>query len=115
MQFTAKARRIGFSPFKLRPLANVVRGKSVEYALRWLSTYAIQRCTPIQKVIESAAANAKNIGNVDRLDLFVKEIRVDQGPSIRYFKPGAMGRANMQKRRFSHISVILESKEKKEV
>ena len=40
--------------------------------------------------------------------LMIKDIRVDQGPIFRYFKPGAMGRANIQRKRFSHMSVILE-------
>lgn len=113
MQFTAKTRHTRYSPFKLRPLADVIRGKSVDYALRWLATSALKRATPIKKMIESAAANAKQLKNVERESLIVKEIRVDQGPTVRYFKPGAMGRANVQKKRFSHLSVILEPKGKK--
>ena len=115
MQFTAKTRYTNFSPYKLRPLVDVVRGKPVSYALHWLATAAMKRATPIKKMIESAAANAKQLQNIERENLVIKEIRVDNGPSLRYFKPGAMGRANVQRRRFSHISVILEPKGKKEV
>ena len=43
-------------------------------------------------------------------DLLYKEIRVDQGPILSYFKPGAMGRAMVQRKRLCHISVILETK-----
>lgn len=110
MQFLAKARYIMYSPYKLRPIADVVRGKDVGYALNWLLTYRTQRARSILKLIESAVANAKNNGNVEYSDLLIKEIRIDQGPIHKYFKPGAMGRANIQRKRLSHLSVILETK-----
>jgi large subunit ribosomal protein L22 len=109
MQYTAKARYVSYSPYKLRPLADVIRGKRADYALGWLATYASQRTQPIKKMLQSAIANAKNRSDVSVNDLVIKELRVDQGPIFRYYKPGAMGRANVQRRRFSHISVILES------
>lgn len=112
MQFEAKARYVDYSPYKLRPVVNVVRGKDVVYALNWLTTYRTQRVRAIKKLIESAVANAKNGQGVDTAALMIKEIRVDQGPIHRYFKPGAMGRANVQRKRFSHIKVILETKAK---
>jgi len=108
MQFVAKARYIRFSPFKLRPLVDVIRGKDVKYALNWLATYPVKRVLPIKKVLESAVANAKNAQNIEAAALFIKDIRVDQGPMFRYFKPGAMGRSNPYRRRLSHMSVILE-------
>lgn len=111
MQFKALSKNIPYSPFKLRPLVDVVRGKSAIFALQWLATQSLQRVKPIRKVIESAVANAKNLQGVATVDLFVKEIVVDHGRSFRYFKPGAMGKASPQKRRFSHVSVVLESKQ----
>ena len=114
MQFVAKAKFIRYSPFKLRPLADVIRGKNVRFALDWLATCALKRSVPLKKVVASAAANAQQLGNVEARGLRIKEIRIDQGPSARYFKPGAMGRANPQKKRFSHIQVIVEPIEKKE-
>jgi large subunit ribosomal protein L22 len=110
MQFVAKAKRLPFSPYKLRPLADIVRGKDVDYALGWLSTHQTKRVAPVKKLIESAVANAKNLKSIESSDLCIKEIKVDEGKIFRYFKPGAMGRAAPQKRRFSHISVILEQK-----
>lgn len=110
MQFIAKAKGLPFSPYKLRPIADVVRGKDLAYALGWLATYKTNRVVPLKKVIESAAANAKSTQGVEVGDLCVKEIRVDEGRIFRYFKPGAMGRAAMQRKRFCHISVILEQK-----
>ena len=108
MQFVAKSRFVRFSPYKLRPLADVIRGKEAEYALNWLSSCALKRVEPIRKTVESAVANAKNLQNIDVSDLTISEIRVDEGPAYRYFKPGAMGRSNIYKRRMSHISVVLQ-------
>jgi len=113
MQYVAKAKFVRYSPYKLRPLADVIRGKNVQYALDWLSTCSLQKAVPIQKIIKSAAANAFQLGKLEAGHLVVKEIRIDQGPIFRYFKPGAMGRANPQKKRLSHMSVIVESIEKK--
>ena len=115
MQFNAKARNIHFSPFKLRPLVDVIRGKSAGYALNWLATSALKRAAPIEKVVASAVANAKYKNNIELNQLMVKEIRVDHGPAYKYFKPGAMGRSNVYKRRYSHITVTLEPVITKEV
>jgi len=114
MQFVAKVKFIPFSPYKLRPLVDVVRGKSTKEAIAWLSTYAVKRARPIRKMIESAAANAKNKDGVDIADLWVKEIRVDEGRTTKYSKPGGMGRAAIQRRRSSHMSVVLEQKNTRE-
>ena len=114
MHFSAKARYIRFSPFKLRPLVDAIRGKGAQYALRFLGTRSVKRVDPIKKLIESAVANAKDLANVDLVDLKIKRIWVDQGPAIRYFRPGAMGRSNLYKKRFSHINVVLEHIDKKE-
>lgn len=108
MQFSAKNKFLSISPFKLRPLVDVVRGKNVEEAVRWLSTVMVKRSVPIRKMIESAAANAKDLHNIAMSDLKIVDIRVDGGPIQKYYKPGAMGRSNPYRRRFSHASVILE-------
>lgn len=114
MQFEAKARYLRFSPYKLRPLVDVVRGKSVAYALNWLSTCPVRRVMPVTKLIESAVANARSLQNVEPAQLTVKDIYVDEGPIFRYFKPGAMGRANIYRKRLSHMKVVLETFSNKE-
>ncbi len=114
MQFDAKARFIRCSPYKLRPLIDVIRGKKVSYALHWLATCSVKRATPIKKMLESAVANAKSLQNIDSTNLTIKEIRVDEGPSFRYDKPGEMGRSNIYKKRSSHLKVSLEPIAKKE-
>lgn len=107
-KYVAHARFVHYSPYKLRPFADVIRGKNAVYALNWLTTFASKRVSPVKKLLESAVANAKNLGSVSVDKLMVKEVRVDQGPMFRYFKPGAMGRANIRRKRFSHISIVLE-------
>ena len=110
MQFKALVKQVHISPYKLRPYVDGVRGKLVSYALQLLETQAVKRVVPIRKAIQSAAANAKHKENIAVTDLFIKEIKIDQGKIFKYFKPGSMGRAAVQRKRFSHISVILEVK-----
>jgi len=109
MEYKAIAKYIRYSPYKLRPIVDVVRGKSAKEAIDWLSTYAGKRILPICKVIESAVANAKNLDGHQLKDLVITDIRVDEGPVYRYFRPGAMGRAQVQRRRTCHISIILKN------
>jgi large subunit ribosomal protein L22 len=108
MQFTAKVRGVHCSPYKLRPIVDVIRGKSAAYALAWCSANKTRRMVPILKLLKSVIANAQYLQNVDVEGLFVKQVFVDQGTILRYFKPGAQGRANVQRRRLSHISILLE-------
>ncbi len=110
MKYKAIAKKIRYSPYKLRPIIDVVRGKNAQTVLNWLSTYkeSGKRVLPIRKVIESAVANAKSLDNHSVEDLYIQEIRIDEGPTHRYFKPGAMGRAQVQRRRSCHIQVIVE-------
>jgi large subunit ribosomal protein L22 len=109
-EFGAVAKFVSYSPYKLRPIADVVRGKDVVYALGWLTTYKTQRAEPIKKALQSAVANAKDLEDVGPEDLIIKEIRVDQGPIRRYYKPGAQGRAKPQRKRLCHISVTVQRK-----
>lgn len=111
MEFVARARFIRFSPNKMRPLVNTLRGKSAAYAVNWLTTCAVLKSVPIKKMIKSAVDNAKSLHNISDDALFVKTIQVDRGPIINYFKPGAMGRSNPYRKRLCHMSVILESRE----
>ena len=113
MLVKAKSKYIRVSPYKLRPVVDVIRGYSVDRALAWLQTAAMKKVVPVRKTIKSAYSNAKNLNSdkIDMRDLVIKEIRVDQGPVIKYYKPGAMGRAMVQRRRMSHLEVVLEKKD----
>jgi len=110
MSFISKARNLRFSPYKLRPLADIIRGKDVVFALNWLDTCRMKKAEPIKKALKSAVANAKDRAELEAKDLLIEEVKVDQGPIFRYYKPGAMGRANPQRKRFSHISIKVNKK-----
>lgn len=107
----AKSKYVRVSPYKLRPFADVIRGYTVQRALAWLKTCSVvNRVRPIEKVISSAYANAKQkTENLSMNDLFIKEIKVDQGPTFKYHKPTARGRAAVQRKRLSHVEVVLAS------
>lgn len=111
MLVRAKSKYIRVSPYKLRPIIDVIRGYPVDRALAWLKTCALKRVKPIEKTLLSAYANGKDLNtNISSPGhLFIKEIRVDHGPVIKYYKPGAMGRASMQRKRLSHLEIILEN------
>ena len=112
MQFTAKARYVSYSPYKLRPLVDVIRGKNARYAINWLHTFRSQRSEVVKKILSSALANARHSHNFEPEALVIKQICVDQGPIHKYFKPGAQGRASPQRKRLCHMKIVLESRDK---
>jgi large subunit ribosomal protein L22 len=110
MQARALSKYIRISPYKLRPYADVIRGYSVEKAYAWLKTCTVRRAQPILKTLVSAYSNAraKNPEIDSMANFVVREIRIDQGPIVRYFKPAAMGRAAPQRKRMSHVLIIVD-------
>lgn len=112
MKFTAKTMHVWYSPYKMRPLADVIRGKQAVDALQWLTMYRTKRSVPLYKVLASAVANAKDREQLAPADLVVSQVFVDQGPIRRYGKPGAQGRTSPQRSRQCHITVVVESKSK---
>ncbi len=97
------------TPRKTRLVADLVRGKSVEYAKDILSYTDKKSAMVIKTLIESAVANAKNLGT-DISNLFVKEIRVDEGLKMKRWRPRERGRAAPFRRRTSKISLVLGEK-----
>lgn len=110
MQVSAKSKYVRISPYKLRPIVDVIRGKSFAQSQAYLKTHATRRVMPIIKVLDSAYANAQSLSEQKIVpdELVVKKIFVDQGPVVRYYKPAAMGRAAVQRKRLSQITVVLE-------
>jgi large subunit ribosomal protein L22 len=108
----AISKYIRISPYKLRPYADVIRGNSVDKAYAWLKTCAVKRAEPLLKALVSAYANAavKNPEIDSMAQVVVSEVRIDQGPIVKYFKPAAQGRAAPQRKRMSHITVIVDKK-----
>jgi large subunit ribosomal protein L22 len=105
MRATAKYLRI--APRKARLVADEVRGKSYPEAISILRFTNKRAAKILGDVINSAAANAEHNMDADPEELFVQEVRVDEGPSIKRYRARAMGRATMIRKRTSHITVEL--------
>ena len=108
MEARAVAKYIRMSPQKVRLVADLVRGKKVEEAKQVLLFTRKYAAGHISKVLNSALANAKQDPNIDENILYVKEIFVDQGPSLKRWRARAQGRAASIKKRMSHITVVLD-------
>jgi large subunit ribosomal protein L22 len=111
MEAKAVAKRVRLSPKKARPLVDQIRGKSVDEALRLLRFSKLKASVPILKALESAIANAENNYDMDVDSLVVKDSRVDEGPSIKRLKPRSRGRADIIRRRTSHITIVVAEEE----
>ena len=107
MEARAVAKYIRMSPQKVRLVVDLVRGKKVEEAKQVLLFTRKYAAGHMSKVLNSALANAKQNPNIDENILFVKEIFVDQGPSLKRWRARAQGRAASIKKRMSHITVVL--------
>ncbi|MBE0617588.1 MAG: 50S ribosomal protein L22 [Proteobacteria bacterium] len=110
MQANATLRYLRIAPRKVRLVADLVRGKPVQDALSALRFTPKSASMPVRKLIESAVANAENNHGLDIDTLWVREIRVDEGPTLKRFRPRAQGRAFQIMKRTSHVSVVLEEK-----
>ena len=107
----ATARFVRVSPMKARRVINLVRGKSVSEALSILKYAPQGAAEPVAKVVASAAANAENNFGLDPRTLVVSECWANEGPTMRRYQPRAQGRAFQIRKRTSHITVVVESKE----
>lgn len=105
----AIAKYIRISPFKVRIVLDIIRGKSYAEAVAILKNTQKSACEPILKVLNSAAANAEHNLNMSKADLFVSECYADQGPTLKRIMPRAKGSASRILKRTSHITVILDS------
>ena len=101
------------APRKVRLVADLIKGKSVEEALTILDFLAKRAGLPIKKLLLSAVANAKATG-MEKENLFVKELRVDKGLVMKRMMPAAMGAAHPINKRMSHIFLALSEKPGKE-
>ncbi len=111
MEAKAVARFIRISPRKVRQVINLIKGKDVQEALTILKFTPKRSAKYIAKVLRSAVANAEHNNEMDPDNLYVANAYVDQGPTLKRFMPRAMGRADMIRKRTSHITVIVREKE----
>jgi ribosomal protein L22 len=103
----ASARYVRIAPRKARLIADQVRGLHIEKARALLQFSPRGAAEDIQKLIDSAAANAENNHDLIGDEMKVSSITVDEGPTLKRFRPRAMGRATPIHKRTSHIAVAL--------
>lgn len=97
------------SPRKVRLVAGLIRGKTAGEAIAELDFLAKRAGTPMKKLLMSAVANAKGMGK-EMEDLFIKELRVDKGVTLKRMMPAAMGTGHRINKRTSHILLTLGEK-----
>ena len=109
-QAKATARTVRIASRKVRLVVDLIRGKKIGEAV------AILRLTPkaaspvVEKVLKSAIANAEHNYEMDVENLFVSEVFVDEGPTMKRFRPRAQGRASAINKRTSHITLVVSEK-----
>lgn len=110
MEARAVSKYLRVSAQKTRLVADMVRGKKVDEALILLRFTPKKSGRLISKVLRSAMANAENNKSGDLEKLYIKTIKVDQGPRLKRFRPRAMGRATPIIKPSSHITIVLDEK-----
>ncbi|MCI5746775.1 LSU ribosomal protein L22P [Eubacterium pyruvativorans] len=111
MEAKAVAKYVRMSPIKLKPIADLVRGKDLNEALNILKFTPGKGSEIVEKVVQSAAANAENNFDMNPDNLYVAEISANQGPTMKRFRAGAQGRASMILKRSSHVAVTLKERD----
>lgn len=109
-QAKATLRMLRITPRKTRLVADLIRGKDIEEAEGILRFTQRRPAEPMLKLLESAKANAVNNHNMDEHSLFVKEIQVNEGPTLMRYLPRARGRADRMAKRTCHIHIVLEER-----
>ncbi|WP_129665345.1 50S ribosomal protein L22 [Phytoactinopolyspora endophytica] len=107
----AKARYVRVTPMKARRVVDLIRGLDVDEAAALLRLTPIAAAEPVLKVLESAAANANDLTGTQRDALVVGSAYVDEGPTMKRFRPGGKGRAFRIKKRTCHITIAVDEKQ----
>ena len=95
------------SPQKMRLIADQIRGMSADRAVTLLSFSNKKGAKIVKKVLESAIANAENNDGADIDELKITSVEVNQGPTMKRFRPAAMGRAVPIRKRTSHLTIVV--------
>jgi large subunit ribosomal protein L22 len=108
MDVKAVARYVRISPRKVRPVMALIKGKGIDEALAVLRFSPNRASQAVAKVVKSAAANAENNLELARDTLRVAQAYVDSGPSTKRMQARARGRADVIKKRSSHITIVVQ-------
>ncbi|MGN8246983.1 50S ribosomal protein L22 [Cellulomonas soli] len=117
MEAKAKARFVRVTPQKARRVVDLIRGKQAGEAVAVLKFAPQAAGETVLKVVESAIANARETAKrsnerLDEQDLYISEVFVDEGPTMKRFRPRAQGRAGRILKRTSHITVVVAARDK---
>ena len=104
----ASARFVRITPLKARRVVDMVRGMPVDEALSLLQFAPQAASETVYKVLESAIANAETTEGLDTHDLVVSVAQVDEGPTMKRWRPRAQGRATRINKRTSHITLVVQ-------
>jgi large subunit ribosomal protein L22 len=114
-EVTAQLKHLRIAPRKTRLLADLIRGKKATQALAILKFVPKKASEPVAKLLQSAVANAKHNYQLDEKNLCISKIFVDEGPTLKRWRPRSMGRAYEIKKRTSHVTLVLtEEKQEKQ-
>ena len=108
MEARASARYVRVTPMKARRVVDLVRGMKADDAAAVLKYAPQAAAETVRKVIESAVANAENNEGLDPDSLYITQAYVDEGPTMKRYRPRAHGRAYRIRKRTSHITVVVE-------
>jgi large subunit ribosomal protein L22 len=111
MEAKATVKYVRISPPKARRAIDLIRGKQVEEARRILRFSNLGAARTIEKALDSAVANAEQTPGVIPQNLIVERAYVDEGPTLKRWRPRAYGRANRIRKRTSHITLVVKTLE----
>jgi large subunit ribosomal protein L22 len=111
MEAKAQAKMIRISSRKVKLVIDLIRGKNVGEAISILKLTPKAASPVVEKLVNSAIANAEHNYNMDIENLYVKEIYVGEGPTLKRFRPRAQGRATQILKRTSHITCVVAERE----
>ncbi|ACL68883.1 50S ribosomal protein L22 [Halothermothrix orenii] len=110
MEARAVAKYVRVSPRKARQVIDLIRGKEIGEALGILKHTPKKASSIIEKVLNSAIANAENNHDMMVEDLYVSKAYVDEGPTMKRYRARAMGQAGLIRKRTSHITIVVSEK-----
>ncbi len=110
MEARAIAKYVRMSPSKLKPVCDLIRGKSVNEALTILKFTPGKGSEIVEKVVKSAASNAENNHDMNPDALYIAAISANKGPTMKRFKAGSQGRASIILKRSSHVDVTVKER-----
>jgi large subunit ribosomal protein L22 len=114
LEAKAVEKYIRMSPRKIRYVVDMIKSKKIEDAVDILSLTPKRAASIVKKAIQSAVANATENHKMKEEDLFISKILVNEGPTLKRFRPRARGRATRIRKRTSHLSVYVSNGKEEE-